>query len=189
MPSRTRLDLPSARAAAFGDARMTERAGGRASSSPRRRRSPCSDRPASVTPGPVASSGSRMLDHGVGFAYLGNQMGGYGDARARELTEAAPRRDRRLSQGRAGPMAAARHRASPAAADVPGFARWRSPRAWRAARRTARRAVSWRPHPAAVPILRRSRVRATDLHRRSTQGSDRGRTSNGSRSSTTCCST
>ncbi len=25
-------------------------------------------------------------EHGVGFAYLGNQMGGYGDARARELT-------------------------------------------------------------------------------------------------------
>jgi CubicO group peptidase (beta-lactamase class C family) len=25
-------------------------------------------------------------DHRVGFAYLGNQMGGYGDARARELT-------------------------------------------------------------------------------------------------------
>ena len=27
-------------------------------------------------------------DHGVGFAYLSNQMGGYGDARARELTAA-----------------------------------------------------------------------------------------------------
>jgi CubicO group peptidase (beta-lactamase class C family) len=27
-------------------------------------------------------------DHRVGFAYLGNQMGGYGDARARELTGA-----------------------------------------------------------------------------------------------------
>lgn len=27
-------------------------------------------------------------DHGVGFAYLSNQMGGYGDARARELTQA-----------------------------------------------------------------------------------------------------
>jgi len=27
-------------------------------------------------------------DHRVGFAYLGNQMGGYGDARARELTAA-----------------------------------------------------------------------------------------------------
>lgn len=26
------------------------------------------------------------LDHGVGFAYLSNQMGGYGDARARQLT-------------------------------------------------------------------------------------------------------
>ena len=26
-------------------------------------------------------------DHGVGFAYLSNQMGGYGDVRARELTE------------------------------------------------------------------------------------------------------
>jgi len=26
------------------------------------------------------------VDHRVGFAYLGNQMGGYGDARARELT-------------------------------------------------------------------------------------------------------
>jgi CubicO group peptidase (beta-lactamase class C family) len=28
------------------------------------------------------------VDHRVGFAYLGNQMGGYGDARARELTTA-----------------------------------------------------------------------------------------------------
>jgi CubicO group peptidase (beta-lactamase class C family) len=28
------------------------------------------------------------VDHGVGFAYLSNQMGGYGDARARELTVA-----------------------------------------------------------------------------------------------------
>jgi CubicO group peptidase (beta-lactamase class C family) len=28
------------------------------------------------------------LQHGVGFAYLSNQMGGYGDARARELTRA-----------------------------------------------------------------------------------------------------
>jgi CubicO group peptidase (beta-lactamase class C family) len=28
------------------------------------------------------------VDHHVGFAYLGNQMGGYGDARARELTMA-----------------------------------------------------------------------------------------------------
>src|SRR5206468_751728 len=27
-------------------------------------------------------------DYGVGFAYLSNQMGGYGDARARELTRA-----------------------------------------------------------------------------------------------------
>jgi CubicO group peptidase (beta-lactamase class C family) len=27
-------------------------------------------------------------DHGIGFAYLGNQMGGYGDVRARELTQA-----------------------------------------------------------------------------------------------------
>ena len=26
--------------------------------------------------------------HRVGFAYLSNQMGGYGDARAKELTEA-----------------------------------------------------------------------------------------------------
>jgi CubicO group peptidase (beta-lactamase class C family) len=29
--------------------------------------------------------------HDVGFAYLGNQMGGYGDARARELTLALGR--------------------------------------------------------------------------------------------------
>ena len=28
------------------------------------------------------------VNHRVGFAYLGNQMGGYGDARARELTMA-----------------------------------------------------------------------------------------------------
>jgi CubicO group peptidase (beta-lactamase class C family) len=28
------------------------------------------------------------VEHGVGFAYLSNQMGGYGDARARELTKA-----------------------------------------------------------------------------------------------------
>src|SRR5437667_10036971 len=28
------------------------------------------------------------VDHRVGFAYLGNQMGGYGDARARELPTA-----------------------------------------------------------------------------------------------------
>ena len=27
-------------------------------------------------------------NHRVGFAYLGNQMGGYGDARARDLTAA-----------------------------------------------------------------------------------------------------
>ena len=27
-------------------------------------------------------------DHRVGFAYLGNRTGGYGDARARELTTA-----------------------------------------------------------------------------------------------------
>jgi CubicO group peptidase (beta-lactamase class C family) len=27
-------------------------------------------------------------EYGVGFAYLGNQMGGYGDARARMLTAA-----------------------------------------------------------------------------------------------------
>jgi CubicO group peptidase (beta-lactamase class C family) len=27
-------------------------------------------------------------DHRIGFAYLGNQMGGYGDARARSLTQA-----------------------------------------------------------------------------------------------------
>jgi CubicO group peptidase (beta-lactamase class C family) len=27
-------------------------------------------------------------DHRIGFAYLSNQMGGYGDARARELTDA-----------------------------------------------------------------------------------------------------
>lgn len=30
--------------------------------------------------------GSADRDHRVGFAYLGSQMGGYGDARARELT-------------------------------------------------------------------------------------------------------
>jgi CubicO group peptidase (beta-lactamase class C family) len=28
------------------------------------------------------------VDHRIGFAYLTNQMGGYGDARARELTSA-----------------------------------------------------------------------------------------------------
>jgi CubicO group peptidase (beta-lactamase class C family) len=28
---------------------------------------------------------------GIGFAYLSNQMGGYGDARARSLTEALSR--------------------------------------------------------------------------------------------------
>ncbi len=32
--------------------------------------------------------GFAARDHRVGFAYLGNQMGGYGDARARELTAA-----------------------------------------------------------------------------------------------------
>ena len=37
-------------------------------------------------PVPAGSSGSPMRDHRVGFAYLSNQMGGYGDARARELT-------------------------------------------------------------------------------------------------------
>jgi CubicO group peptidase (beta-lactamase class C family) len=31
------------------------------------------------------------LDRDVGFAYLGNQMGGYGDGRARELTSAVRR--------------------------------------------------------------------------------------------------
>jgi CubicO group peptidase (beta-lactamase class C family) len=31
------------------------------------------------------------VEHGVGLAYLSNQMGGYGDARARELTAALRR--------------------------------------------------------------------------------------------------
>ncbi|HVM25968.1 MAG TPA: serine hydrolase, partial [Candidatus Limnocylindrales bacterium] len=30
-------------------------------------------------------------DHGIGFAYLSNQMGGYGDSRSRTLTEALAR--------------------------------------------------------------------------------------------------
>jgi CubicO group peptidase (beta-lactamase class C family) len=30
-------------------------------------------------------------EHGVGFAYLSNQMGGYGDARANEITAALAR--------------------------------------------------------------------------------------------------
>ena len=30
-------------------------------------------------------------EYGVGFAYLSNQMGGYGDTRARELTSALSR--------------------------------------------------------------------------------------------------
>jgi CubicO group peptidase (beta-lactamase class C family) len=30
-------------------------------------------------------------DHGIGFAYLSDQMGGYGDGRARELTLAVRR--------------------------------------------------------------------------------------------------
>jgi CubicO group peptidase (beta-lactamase class C family) len=31
------------------------------------------------------------VENGIGFGYLGNQMGGYGDARARELTLALGR--------------------------------------------------------------------------------------------------
>lgn len=42
-----------------------------------------------------AGAGGRLAfadaEHGVGFAYLGNQMGGYGDVRARELTLALGR--------------------------------------------------------------------------------------------------
>ena len=67
---------------------MTALAGGRGSSSHRRRLQPML--------GPTsfghAGAGGQLAfadrEHRVGFAYLGNQMGGYGDARARELTAA-----------------------------------------------------------------------------------------------------
>ena len=48
----------------------------------------CSGRAASVTPARAASSPSRTTTHGVGFAYVNNQMGGIPDDRARVLVEA-----------------------------------------------------------------------------------------------------
>ena len=59
----------------------------------------------------------------------------------------------------------ARPRGSAAAADVPGFTRRRSPDAGRAARGAAVRPVSGRPHPAAVSVVRRPRLRPGDLRR------------------------
>ena len=52
-----------------------------------------------------------------------------------------------------------------AAADVSGFAGRRSRGPGRPPRRTARRAVPRRPHPAAVPVVGRPRLRADDLPR------------------------
>ena len=50
---------------------------------------------------------------GVGFAYLSNQMGGYGDARARELTRAVRAAHRRLTGARGHAMRAGGHRPRP----------------------------------------------------------------------------
>ena len=44
---------------------------------------PCSARGASVTPALAGNSPSRTTEHGVGFAYINNQMGGTPDDRAR----------------------------------------------------------------------------------------------------------
>ena len=64
--------------------------------------------------------------------------------------------------------------------DLPGFAGRRPLAPSMTCSRVRSRAVRRGPHPAAVPVVGRSRVRADDLRARSTRGSGRGRTSSAS---------
>ena len=130
------------------------------------------------------------VEHEVGFAYLGNQMGGFGDARARELTDA-------LASGAPGlgPEASLRdarpgRSAATAAADLPGLA-GRQPARRSASCSTGRSTALFhgRPRPAAVPVVGRPRVRAADLRRDRPAVRQLGRHRAPRRAATTCCST
>ena len=72
--------------------------GGPVSSWRPRRPSRCSGPPSFGHAGAGGQLGFADADHRVGFAYLSNQMGGYGDATGSESDAGPPRRRRRLSR-------------------------------------------------------------------------------------------